>query len=173
MKVYLNYIIQIFLISLVTVIISWLLSSHIVFNDIFFESKYFRFLFYLAPIITVLLLSIILIFYFKKTPKFIRYIILTFINIYLFLSVSMIIGGYCEKEKNFSLNYKIGLVCILILIGFLLIKWVLPKLKLKDIMIIGFATIIALYDLYYSLIIFYAFNYFNYWDQLYIVAINI
>ena len=102
--------------------------------------------------------------YFEDIPAFLYRLICIFICIYLSVTILILIPGRpCEEEKVMSYSHKMIIGLLVIINLFINIKWIIPKLKRKDIFIIGLATIIARYDLSYSLIIFDVFNYFNYW----------
>jgi len=149
LKKYILVLLQILIITIVVTLTYWITQEYIVFNTAFLETKILSPLFYLLPVLISFLTSVLLVTKLNNISKFFQRISLTFVNIYLFLSVFMGTTKYCDYEKNMDVVYLIFLWLIFLITIFILIKYILPKLKFKDILIIGVSTLLACADFYF------------------------
>ncbi len=152
MKKYVFAIAQILVIISIVTLTYWITQKYIVFNNSFLEVTILSPLFYLFPLMISLSISLLLAHKFTSIPKLIQRLSITFVNTYLFLSVFMGTSKYCEDEKNMTLAYLIILWVLFLSTIYILIKYILPKLKLKDIIIIGVSTLLAYADFYFFFI---------------------
>jgi len=152
LKKYIFTIIRILIIFFVVTIIYWITQECIVFNDVFLKSKLLKPLYYLFPIIIGLLISLLVAFKFNYIPQLIREICIILVNTYLFLSVFLGTSEYCESEKNMELIYLIFLWGFFSVTIYVMIKYILTKLKTKDIITLGITTVLIFIDFYFSLI---------------------
>lgn len=143
---------QVVSVTLIVTFTYWVTQEYIVFNSSFLEIKILSPLFYLLPVILSFLMSLLLKIRFDEIPKFIQRLGITFVNIYLFLSVFMGTSKYCEDGKNMELIHLVFLWFVFLITIFLLLKFILPKLNFKDILIIGVSTVIAFADFYFFFI---------------------
>lgn len=149
MKKYTLILFQILIITVIVTLTYWITQEYLVFNSALLEIKILSPLFYLLPVIISFLMSLLLAIKLSSIPKFFQRISLTFVNTYLFLSVFMGTSKYCNNEKNMDLVYLIFLWMIFLITVFILIKHILPKLRFKDILIIGASTLLVCADFYF------------------------
>lgn len=149
MKKYVFTTFQILIIITIVTLTYWITQEYLVFNDSFLDMSVLSPLFYLLPIIIGFLISLLLTIKFDNTPKLIRRLSLTFVNTYLFLSIFMGTSKYCKDEKNMELIFLIFLWILFLITVFILIKYILPKLRFKDILIIGVSTLLVCIDFFF------------------------
>lgn len=149
MKKYTSILLQIVSITIIVTFTYWITQEYLVFNNSFLKVKILSPLFYLLPTIIGFLISLVLAIKFDSISKFIQRLSLTFVNTYLFLSIFLGTSKYCEDEKNMELAYLVFLWFIFLSTVFILIRYVLPKLSFRDILIIGVSTLIAFVDFFF------------------------
>lgn len=144
LKFILYFIIVVF-VSLFTYLI---LLDIVVYNYYFLETKFFKWLFYLLPILTSFLLIIITLFL-KKDHQLIQSILITLFFIYFCMSIFMAIGEYSEAIKNLNGNHILVVIFLSILNSIIFIKKILPKISLSHKILIGVSSLVVLIDFYF------------------------
>jgi len=64
----------------------------------------------------------------------------------------MILGVYCEEEKNLETIHILIVILLSLLLGGIYYKKLLPDLPQRYIFLVGLASIIVLVDLYFTFI---------------------
>lgn len=147
---YLRFLISYIIVVVLSLLIYLLSLDLIVYNYDFLETSYFRWLFYLLPIITSFLLTVAVVFM-KKQYNILSAVLLTLAVVYFVLSFFMITGIYCESIKNLNTYHIIVTIGISLLIIFLFIKNILPTITLYNRILIILSAITVLLDLYFFL----------------------
>ena len=78
-------------------------------------------------------------------------LIITLISIYGFIVLTNMLFDFCEESLN-NFQYNLSSFIILIVFTILVIKYVLPTLKIKNTIVIGFCSVILILDLMYFFI---------------------
>ncbi|SDR66190.1 hypothetical protein SAMN04488552_0254 [Christiangramia echinicola] len=149
MSQYLKFILELILIVFIVLFFYVLTIDLFIFNRAFLEFAYLSWLFYLLPILLSLIFLLGAVFF--KNYLF-KGILIVLSNSYLALSFFMILGVYCEEEKNLSSIHILIVILISLLLGGIHFKKLLPGLPRHYIFLVGFASIIVLADLYFTLI---------------------
>ena len=153
MKIFREYFLEFWIIVLSALIFYIFTIDLFIFNQFFLQTDYLTWLFYLLPIfLSLLLLSIALLI--KNKSRLIKFILIILSNIYLFLSLFMVTGIYCENEKNLS-SVHIGIVLLISALIFgLQFKNVFRTFPKWDIALVSLSTFVVLIDLFVTLLIF-------------------
>ncbi len=128
-----------------------IVMDYVLFNKKALDTN-LEFLFFLAPVLVALVLTIAITFLFDRIHSFYSNLILVLINIYGFISSLMPISRYCNPDKNFDLFYGLIVALILIFVAFTLLKNILPKMQRKNILVVALVTIIFFFEAHFLLI---------------------
>ncbi len=153
MKIYIKYFLEFLVIVLLALIFYIFTIDLFIFNRFFLQFEYLTWLFYLLPIFLSFLLLIIAM-VIKNKFRLLKFILIVLSNIYLFLSLFMITGIYCEDDKNLNLVH-IGIVLLISALIFTLqFKNVFRTIPKWDMALVGLSTLAVLIDLFITFFIF-------------------
>lgn len=120
------------------------------FNKLLLESNLTKHLYYLAPILTGLLLIFTQRILINKTNSFIKILLSTLVNLYIIVSLIFMMSNPCETDKNLNNTHIIILGMVMSATIWLHIKN-LYKFNKKEIVLLSIATVIAFIEMYYTL----------------------
>ena len=107
------------------------------------------FFYYILPGVVLFSLTLLLYYLYNKLPVFVSNFLFVLIIPYMILSTTISILDNCDENKNLDTINRIVVLSLIFLSLFLLRK-VLIKMKLKDIIIVLVATIILLFDFIFT-----------------------
>lgn len=87
----------------------------------------------------------------NKIPVFLNYLILMLTNCYILFTLQHLYFDYCDENKNLSPLYTSLDVIILIVVGYLVIFKILPKMKWRGILVVAISTVLAFIDFLFLL----------------------
>lgn len=132
--------------------IYWSTSDLILFNTKTLNYD-LEFLYYTMPAFIALALSIVMSILYTKIPVFVRNLLFVLTNTYIFLCVLILLGGeYCDIKKNLDAFYFSIVTFLLVTTGFILVKRIIPKMELINIITVITATIFSFIDFLFLLI---------------------
>jgi hypothetical protein len=127
----------------------WISYEHVVFNGETLTGA--AYLYYLLPSFIVAFLCLSIIFFQKYIPEFLTNLLIVLLVTYATLCV-MMLGEYCEPEKNLNLAYSTIIILILIAVAWSFLKIIIPRVHRKDRLVVTVAILITFVDFNYLLI---------------------
>jgi len=146
---FLKFILELILIVFIVLFFYVLTIDLFIFNRFFLQFEYLSWLFYLLPILLSSIFLVGAVFFKNYLFKSISTVLS---NSYLALSFFMILGVYCEEEKNLETIHILIVILLSLLLGGIYYKKLLPDLPRSYIFLVGLASIIVLVDLYFTFI---------------------
>lgn len=110
-----------------------------------------KLLYYAPAAFIALILSFSLAQLFNKIPVLLRYLMFVLINSYVLFSINQLLSKYCEGIRNLNSFYSSIIMLILIIIGYLVIFKIIPRLKLIGIITVAISTLLAFIDFLFLL----------------------
>ena len=129
----------------------WMSGDLVIYNEDIFN-KNIEFLYYTMPAFVAIMLTLLIYLKYNNISNYFKNLILVLINTYCFLCIIMLTSGYCDFKKNLDIFYSAIVASILIVVAYILLKKIVPKMSIKNIIIVILSTIIALFDFLVSLI---------------------
>ncbi len=108
-------------------------------------------LYYTSAALMALVLSYSLARLFNRIPVLLRYLMFVLINIYVLFSINQLFAKYCEEIKNLNTFYSSIIILILIVIGYLVIFKIIPRMKFIGIITVAISTLLAFIDFIFLL----------------------
>ncbi len=108
-------------------------------------------LYYTSAALMALVLSYSLARLFNRIPVLLRYLMFVLINTYVLVSIQQLFAKYCEEIKNLNTFYSSIIILILIVIGYLVIFKIIPRLKFIGIITVAISTLLAFIDFLFLL----------------------
>ncbi|KGO84211.1 hypothetical protein Q763_00250 [Flavobacterium beibuense F44-8] len=146
LKKIISFVLDIFFIGLPVFIIFWFAFDFIIFNRCFLGKEGLNVLYYVLPIITGLLLSVIVAVWVKKMNKYTQMVFILLSACYQFVSLWFTITVFCDKNQNLNLDLKIFVwISIVISLVTMLVRN-FKRLSFRDISLINIVFFIWMID---------------------------